>query len=261
MAGFFLRKPRPSEKEPMAIKKGLAQYIYLLKNVSVEQISTESFQVVYSGFFDFRGERLKQNGKFWREYFQYMQENCGKELNFNTVLERLQQIQGKIEVSFGSKLLSMLNSDEKIPWDRRVEGVLKPYFNTLGVIVPSDEKNTKKYKDDKEKYICDWNVFYAELCDWYTGFVGIQKELGERSWLKQFNQWFENDWYEWYLNNLRAKNTKMKRPTTKPVYEWFHDQPLRQRKEMSGWIEPVKVIDLVLWQRGYFPYDCSRCGN
>lgn len=274
-AECFLRKPRPNEKEPLAIKKGLAQYIYLMENIRKADIAKcPKFQSVYSGFFDLsRG----YDEIFKEKYFMFMQEcrdnydgkhknkGDGELLTLETVLIELHERatkkarggarQNSVEVVFGTKLLSVLYPRFFPPWDSRVEKVLTSY---LPCLENSGKKIPDRYKDDKETPNFDeWDRFYKRICKWYKEFV--KEDVNEKKgWIKQFDQWFEKDWYEWYLENLRTKNKNMTGKTEVPAFDWFSNKPIQKWKEIRTVIEDVKVIDLILWQRGYFPFECSH---
>jgi hypothetical protein len=254
----FLRKPRGNGQEDIEIR--LAQYIYLINKVYTKPfLADQDFQIVYSEFFNLRGTLGTAGGDARREYFQYMREHVqNRELAYETVLTYLREQTSEVNVVFGSKLLSMVNPDEKPPWDGKVEGVIRPYLEKMGVEIPSDKKNTKKYKGKDDEYICAWGDFYGNLCRWYTGFIG--KPEG-KDWLEQFKKWFDKEWCKWCEKEfLPTKENKLSK-TIKPVHQWFCDQSYSLPDDIDRireCIKPVKVIDLILWQRGYFPFECSH---
>lgn len=285
-AECFLRKPRPNEKKPLAIKKGLAQYIYLISRFNEKTIDVptdKNFQTVYKVFFDLRyGEGFK------KPYYKYMQDcmDVSKNArlqryneNLKTVLNKLyeeterttkrEKTKKTFEPVFGSKLLSMLYQKDLPPWDSKVEDALTPYLPYL------DENPGKKIPDrykDKKKEIPnfdEWDRFYERIYEWYKDFVDRQKR-DKQSWLEQFDEWFKKDWNDWHTETVKryeAKVGRMKRKNitkpTKPVKaeeivcQWFIDT-LPDLTERSVIISDVKVIDLILWQRGYFPFECSH---
>ena len=237
----------------------LAQYIYLIDEFNDEDLNLlegkrgRQFRETYTNFFGLfkQGLEKKKQEKARLKHFEIMQKcrknhdfvrKCSKmdckSSAFKEVLLCLHSIRKFTEKSFGAKLLSMMNPAVCPPWDSNVETVLKPHLPSLG--------NSKRKKLPGSKDFDGWNTFYMKLCVWYEEFVNedIKKKTG---WINQFYQWFDNQWYPWYEQKiLNAQKDELNDGIIKPVCL----TKSYKKYSIKDIIKPVKIIDLLLWQKG-----------
>jgi len=213
--------------------EGIAQYIYLInkfceKGTCIPQ--DKDFKKIYNEFFDLT--RFRSDEVFQKGYYEYMEDNKTNEgLSFKEILKHLKELppHHKVEKSFGSKLLSMINPEYCPPWD----GNVKSSLERLGIL------ESLRIKVPSSSCICAWSDFYEEICVWYKNFVAPSGEGTE--WIGLFDTWFEKDWHGWYtkfLNENKEAETWIK---------WLHDN---KKKISRDEITKVKKIDLIFWQAG-----------
>lgn len=120
-----------------------------------EGFSSAEFKSKFTGFYV-----LRRNEAFRERYYDLLAQNDGNEdLTIEEVIDHLRHAPGNIELSFASKLLSMLNDKNPI-WDANVEAVLKEVhperMREIAGLTP-EEAAPAKYQLLK--------VFYRELHD------------------------------------------------------------------------------------------------
>jgi len=241
------------------LKDGLGKYIYLINEFCDKEMNvlegerSVQFQEVYIDFFQLfdRGLSTEKQKESCLKYFEvmqdlktnpkfaqkYMGDGC-ENTAFKMVLQRLYPIQEKVEKSFSSKLLSMINPVDRPPWDSVVKGNLKKFgiLEALGIKVPPDTLD----KDDKDrnvaKKICAWDTFYTKICELYKDFVNRKTEA-RKNWMNLFDEIFD-EWYKDYFLN-ETNDAKWLVWLRK---KYFAKQDLRRS------ITDVKIIDLILWQ-------------
>ena len=150
----------------------LRQYRYLLNNIHQVDVSiNEEFQKVYCDFFQLRIEK-----KFHAGYFGYMNKHKRNEkLSFEKVLRQIYDMTERVEASFASKLLSMVNPE--MP-------VLDSHVLKKLCIEPI------RYSADKEKRIQRSIVAYTAICMWYAD----NTESDEvKKWINLFNKHYPED--------------------------------------------------------------------
>lgn len=112
-----------------------------------------AFQTKYKGFWRVRGR-----GDDWcRPYFWFMESHKAAHLTFETVLTNLFETTGKVEGSFGSKLLATIHPDQPV-WDEIVLGWIG---------IPQPQKGQK----DKQKQIRESLTTYSKLENWYSEYM------------------------------------------------------------------------------------------
>ena len=225
-------------------RKGLAQYIYLIskfhefcdgeRNLSEDN----TFKGVYNAFFKLGMKRKKDDlEKFRVGYYEYMnREKKNKDLTLREVLENLKKLpRSRVERSFGSKLLSMIDSENNPPWDENVKIILQK----TGILWT--RKTKKGMKIPSNDCIFEWNGFYTDFCEWYRRFINSKDTVAVR-WIEQFDSWFKKDWYKWYVNFLDKKKKQ-------DWIGWLDKKQFTKEKILEN-ITRVKKIDLILWQAG-----------
>lgn len=82
-------------------------------------IADKDFQKKFNAFF-----RIRQRSNAWYEkYYELLQEQVKAERSFECILQALYNVNGKIEVSFSSKLIAAADPTKPI-WDSNVLGKL-----------------------------------------------------------------------------------------------------------------------------------------
>ena len=152
-----------SKKE---LKEGLEKYLRLRDGLNKQKMKDSKFQKSYKGFF-----RMRRDENFCTEYFKFM-EKCenNKKVTFKKVLDHLYDKTKKVEASFASKLLSMINPDMPV-LDSQVLKVL-----CIKLV---------RCSADKTKRIECSNTVYREICEWYKKHF----DSGEaEKWIKLFDK-------------------------------------------------------------------------
>lgn len=82
-------------------------------------IADKDFQKKFNAFF-----RIRQRSNAWYEkYYELLREQAKEERPFKCILEALYDVNGKVEVSFSSKLIAAVDPTRPI-WDSNVLGKL-----------------------------------------------------------------------------------------------------------------------------------------
>ena len=95
------------------IQSGLSKYLFLRKQLFEVDVSTdENFQKAFNGFFRM-GHRTKA---YYQDYYQYLQHHKDTGISFGEALTFLYKKYGRLEMSFASKMVAIV--DPKYPiWD------------------------------------------------------------------------------------------------------------------------------------------------
>lgn len=147
------------------IKIGLAKYQFLLSRfLSVNVATDEEFQIKYVGFF-----RVRRNRAFLAYYFELMEKSkkC-TDLTFEKILKDIYEKFGRVEASFSSKLLSMVNPNMPV-WD-------------VYVLANLNLKKPTQYSPTKLQEII---YLYDKICDWYKDFM---KTEAAQIYIKLFDE-------------------------------------------------------------------------
>ena len=153
------------------IKEGLTKYLELLKLMHEKKVNVSQntdFQRRYNGFFRVQ----RRAAVFYDAYYEYMERHKNdKGLTFEAVLKYLHEKTRRVERSFSSKLLSMINPDKPV-WDRFVLKNLKLSFAHK---VSADERITSAVD------------LYGKICASFNDFVGSKQA---KEWIELFDKQF-----------------------------------------------------------------------
>lgn len=136
------------------IEQGLRKYEEICNLFdSMDDVSNnKEFQTKFDGFY-----RVRRNQE-WRDYyFKLMQKNKNNEkVSFNDIISSIYNITGRVEASFSSKLVSMINRNLPI-WDQYVLQNLniKPIQQSLD--------NLERVKKSV--------LIYERIIDWYKMYL------------------------------------------------------------------------------------------
>ena len=148
---------------------GLGKYRCLMEMFHKTNVSEDrNFQRCYNGFFRMQ----RRSPEFYTEYFRFMERHKSEaDLTFDRVLKHLYAKTEKVEPSFSSKMLSMINQNKPV-WDRFVLKNLKLRFSYNGL---------------PEKKISSAIAVYDEIC---TSFKDFVKSEQAKEWIKLFDKQF-----------------------------------------------------------------------
>ena len=130
------------------IRTGIEKYEYLRKRLYAVNVSADrEYQKTFNGFF--RMGRRRET--YYTDFFEYLESNKNKGLSFETALKYLYERHGRLEISFVSKMVAIVNPDFPI-WDSVVAkghfGVKAPYANEKNRF----EKAVERYQEYCQKY-------------------------------------------------------------------------------------------------------------
>ncbi|MCL2822165.1 MAG: hypothetical protein FWD86_03075, partial [Firmicutes bacterium] len=144
--------------------KYVKRYQYLMSNLfCVDVSSCQEFQKTYNCFF-----QLRRNLDYRRIHFDFLQQNKSNgNIDFEQILIFLSAIQGSMEASFATKMLSIINTDMPV-WDSKVIAKLNSgiydecknaVMDKLSLTHPP-KSSPSRTKDAVALYkeICRWNV-------------------------------------------------------------------------------------------------------
>ena len=111
------------------IQAGIEKYQYLRQQLLITDVSiNEDFQRTFNGFFRM-GRRTEA---YYKDYYQYLQQHKDIGISFSKALTYFYQKHGKLEMSFVSKMVAIVNPVFPI-WDSVVTkghfGITAPYAN------------------------------------------------------------------------------------------------------------------------------------
>lgn len=152
------------------VKIGLEKYKKILDGLNKTNVSTDKqFQKAYNGFF-----RVRQRPEdFYKEYYKFMELHKNDiNLTFKEVLEHFCKLFNRIEASFSSKLLSIINPNMPV-WD---EFVLK-------------NLNLRKPLYYEKNRIQKTIILYSKIINWYNDFIKTEEA---NQWIELFNSKYPN---------------------------------------------------------------------
>jgi len=154
------------------IAHGVEKYQSLIERIQKTDVTENTtFQINYNDFFKMR----QRPQEYYREYYRYMQQQKDNgNLTFEAVLNHFYAKFGRVEASFSSKLLSMINPNMPV-WDKFV-------ISNLGLTPPS-------YAKPPEERIRQTIKIYAAICKWYDDFMKTDEV---RAWIELFDQKYPN---------------------------------------------------------------------
>ena len=125
------------------IQSGIDKYQYLRGRLFETDVSTDKdFQKAFNGFFRM-GRRSEE---YYADYYWYLQQNKMNGINFADALAFLYNKYGKLEMSFVSKMVAIVNPVFPI-WDSVVTkghfGITAPYANAKDRL----HKGIEKYEN------------------------------------------------------------------------------------------------------------------
>ena len=152
------------------INAGIEKYQYLRNRLFTTDVSVDrDFQRMFNGFFKMR-QRTKA---YYDDYFCYLEQHKEQGVSFADAFQFLYDKHGKMEVSFASKMVALVNPDNPI-WDSVVAG------KHFGMKMPyTYAKN--RFEKVVEKY--------DEYCRGYATYMQ-SKEAKEK--IELFNHYFPN---------------------------------------------------------------------
>ena len=159
-------KKTPEEK----ICAGIAKYQYLRENLANTDVAAnQDYQRRFNGFFRM-GRRTEA---FYADFYSYLEQHKNGSISFSDALTYLYEKQGRLEISFVSKMVALVDPTFPI-WDSVVAkghfGMRAPYVNEKNRL----EKAIKKYE---------------EYCQLYTAYMQTN-EAKEK--IEKFNRHFPN---------------------------------------------------------------------
>lgn len=157
------------EEALVKIEPGLKKYVYIMNRFDNTDVSSDlEFQKRYNGFYRMR----QRQPEFYNEYYNFMENHKGKEVSFDQVLNHLYYTFNRIEASFSSKMIAILNPNMPV-WD---EYILK----NLGLTKPSYGSNDRVNKTIG---------IYNQIINWYVAFMKTQ---AARNMIALFDKKYEN---------------------------------------------------------------------
>ena len=124
------------------IQAGIEKYQYLRQLLFTTDVSiNQDFQRTFNGFFRM-GRRTEA---YYKDYYQYLQQNKNVGISFSEALTYMYQKHGRLEMSFISKMVAIVNPSFPI-WDSIVTkghfGITAPYANAENRL----QKGIEKYE-------------------------------------------------------------------------------------------------------------------
>lgn len=140
------------EKSLPKKKSGIKKYFSIMSMLHNCDVSLDKeFQKLYNGFYRLRLPATE----YYKQYFNYLEQNKNnKSLKFESVLEYVSYVTGRVEASFSSKILATINPDMPV-WDNNVLSNLQ----------------IKKPVGDFKNKIIKSIIVYGKLCNYYKEFL------------------------------------------------------------------------------------------
>ena len=112
------------------LEKGVQKYIYLRRRLYEVDVSSDSeYQKTFNGFFRMR----QRSADFYRDFYNWMEQHKNTGVNFNDTLTYFYETHHRLEISFSSKLVALIDPQKPI-WDSVVTtghfGLKVPYMYT-----------------------------------------------------------------------------------------------------------------------------------
>ena len=136
-------------------RRGISKYVEIMElfpNVNVAQ--NVDFQHKFKYFY----KVLYRSPEWYKTYFSLMQGSKGYKLTFDYVLDYLNNVFGRYEPSFSSKLVATLDPEQPI-WDKYVLNYVQ---NHIRVVPP---RYTATNKIDQAKSV------YRSIQKWYSQYL------------------------------------------------------------------------------------------
>lgn len=130
------------------IQSGIEKYQYLRHQLHKVDVSTDrQYQKAFNGFFRM-GRRTEE---YYKDYFQYLQQHKTDGITFADALTFLYEKHGRLEMSFVSKMVAIVDPSKPI-WDSMVTlghfGIKAPLANTKNRL----EKGIERYEEYCREY-------------------------------------------------------------------------------------------------------------
>lgn len=124
------------------IRKGIAKYLFLRQQLFATNVAEDqNFQKAFNGFFRMR----RRTEAYYADYYAYLQEHKRSGVAFSDALTFLYQRHGRLEMSFVSKMVALVDPTYPI-WDSVVTkghfGITAPYAKAKNRL----QKGIEKYK-------------------------------------------------------------------------------------------------------------------
>ena len=150
------------------IRSGIAKYQYLRQQLFVTDVSTNlDFQRTFNGFFRM-GRRTQA---YYNDYYSYLQQHKKVGISFADALTYLYQKHGRLEMSFVSKMVALVDPTFPI-WDSVVTKghfrIVAPSANAKNRLQKGIEKyeqyrycyNTYMQSDEARNKIAEFNALF-----------------------------------------------------------------------------------------------------
>ena len=139
------------------IQSGIDKYIKVINHLHLCDVSKSmDYQKLYNGYYRMR--QRKQD--YYQIYFEYLEANKNKDINFVDVLTYINTATGRFEPSFASKLLATIDTDSPV-WDSVV-------LKNLSIIPPRSCQKDRMYATVKT---------YMTLLEWYGNYFKTQNAV------------------------------------------------------------------------------------
>ena len=152
------------------IQSGIKKYQYLRQQLFVTDVSTnQDFQRMFNGFFRM-GRRTQA---YYNDYYCYLQQHKMTGISFADALTHLYLKHGRLEMSFVSKMVALVDPTFPI-WDSVVTkghfGIIAPSINTKNRLQKGIEKykqycrcyDTYMQSDEARKKIAEFNTLFPK---------------------------------------------------------------------------------------------------
>ena len=152
------------------IQSGIKKYQYLRQQLFVTDVSTnQDFQRMFNGFFRM-GRRTQA---YYNDYYCYLQQHKKTGISFSDALTYLYQKYGRLEMSFVSKMVALVEPTFPI-WDSVVTkgqfGIIAPNANVINRLQKGIEKyeqyrycyGTYMQSDEARKKIVEFDTLFPE---------------------------------------------------------------------------------------------------
>ena len=147
MNNDILNNPQKVMRQQLAASMKLSVYVQIQEQVWSTDVSKDvSFQKKFNGFY-----RVRRNITWQEQYYSLFEEAKKAPIPFEDVITYLYSM-GKVEASFGSKMVATINPNMPI-WDQYV-------MTNVGITVSNKGSRIQATVDA-----------YDKLCDWYNHFL------------------------------------------------------------------------------------------
>src|SRR3989338_9395340 len=127
-------EPKKIREALSRIKKGLGQYLWIQEEFDKRDASrNREFQRAFNAFY-----RVRRNSEWQKEFYQLLEANKKKKMNFGSVLLALYKKTGRMDSSFASKLVATINPEMPV--------IDKVVCKNLGLKLPSAKAKNRELK-------------------------------------------------------------------------------------------------------------------